>query len=346
MSSKLSNPRIASPEYGRRLFDTLPAEYLESAIVLTQPEPWDLVVERFPLHTTQMHLVTTMEHSDILHATQRFGPARAVFGIGGGSALDHAKFTAWHLNLPLVLVPTILSVDAAYTKAVGIREDKRVRYIGEVYPERLLLDFSLLGRAPRLLNLSGVGDILSIFTALWDWQQAGQRIGEPWDANVATESATLLEKLFAGSDDLRHLNDDGLTLLSELYVGEVHLCEQVGSSRPEEGSEHYLAYALEAQTRRSFLHGQLVALCVLVVGQLQGQDIGPVARFLSDIGLGCTLEETGLSRHELLTALTSMHDYVRAETQLLPGLFHFRKPMGTAEAETLLNELQPWIGGN
>ena len=43
-------------------------------------------------------------------------PARtAVFGIGGGLAMDYAKFAAGALKLPLVLVPSILSVDAPFT---------------------------------------------------------------------------------------------------------------------------------------------------------------------------------------------------------------------------------------
>ena len=41
------------------------------------------------------------------------------------------------------------------------------------------------------------------------------------------------------------VSEEGLRLLSELYVEEVALCEAWGDSRPEEGSEHYLAYCVE-----------------------------------------------------------------------------------------------------
>ena len=61
-------------------------------------------------------------------------------------ALDHAKFTAWQLKLPLVLVPSILSVDAAFTRAVGVREDQRVCYVGDISTVLQVMMMNLLDR--------------------------------------------------------------------------------------------------------------------------------------------------------------------------------------------------------
>ena len=41
-------------------------------------------------------------------------------------ALDHAKFAAHALGVPLVLCPSILSVDAGYTVAAGVRDTRPV----------------------------------------------------------------------------------------------------------------------------------------------------------------------------------------------------------------------------
>jgi glycerol-1-phosphate dehydrogenase [NAD(P)+] len=277
-----------------------------------------------------------MEHSHVREVCTRFEGASAIFGVGGGSALDHAKYAAWLLDLPLVLVPTILSVDAAFTRAIGVREGARVRYVGEVVPDYLLVDYSLLRAAPPLLNRAGVGDILSIFTAIWDWRVAADRFHEAFWPEVAASSDALLERLLAGADDLRDVTREGLRLLAELYVGEVRLCDMVGSSRPEEGSEHYLAYCLESMTGRSYLHGQLVSLCVVLVGVLQGQDVSPVTAFLERVGLDWHPEAVGVSREELLSALCHARSYVRQEAQLLPGVFHFRESLSRSEAEELL----------
>jgi len=278
-------------------------------------------------------MAKTMELSTIDAVTQGFGSASAVIGFGGGSALDHAKYTAWKLQLPLVLVPSILSVDAAYTKAVGVREGSKVRYVGEVYPEYLLIDFELLQAAPPILNRAGAGDILSIFTALWDWREAGDRLGESYHPLIAAESQKLLDRLYAAAEELAAVTEDGLHLLSELYVGEVRLCEMVGNSRPEEGSEHYIAYCIEHQTRRSYIHGQLVGLGILIGGAYQGQDIAPVKDYLQRLRLDCSPEAVGLSRAELHASLCAMGDYVRRETQLLPGVFHFENGISSEEAK-------------
>jgi len=336
MPLNAGTPRVAVPTYGRTLIASLPGPLLEKPIVLTQPEPWEMVRGCFREEQAQVLVVESMEHADVAFRTEAFGPASAVFGIGGGSALDHAKYTAWKRGLPLILVPTILSADAAFTKAVAVREGARVRYVGEIFPDSLLVDFGLLQQAPRELNLSGVGDILSIFTALWDWREAGERLGEEYDPGIAEAARGVLAGLWSGAADLREGNENGLRLLAESYREEVLLCEQAGSARPEEGSEHYLAYCLESRTGRHYLHGRLIALCTLLVGSLQGQKTEPVLRFLAEIGLDVSLQAVGAGPEELRAALLGVGDYVRQETQLLPGVFHFREGISEAEADELL----------
>ncbi len=365
------NPRVAEPTFGSELLRTLPDELFECPVVHTQPEPWELVkglfharrasagaeahegdepgrvhVGRVPCAQPELasavdwvHMVQTMEHARVREVSASFGPASAVFGIGGGSALDHAKYTAWTRKLPLILVPSLLSVDAAFTKAVGVREGSRVRYVGEVYPDHLLVDYPLIQAAPPLLNRAGAGDILSIFTALWDWKEAGARLGEAYFPDVAARSARLLERLLEKGEALRDVTPEGLRLLAELYVEEVRLCEMVGNSRPEEGSEHYLAYCIEAQTGGHYLHGQLVALCILVAGAAQGQDIGPVRGYLGRLGLDWRPEAVGVTRDQLVGALCAMPSYVREEKQLLPGVFHFMEALSAEDAEAILKRV-------
>lgn len=329
-------PFVPRPTSGRGLIEALPRSERAHAIVHTQPEPWALVGGLFDAATTQVHLVTTMEHADVRRTADAFGPARVVWGIGGGSALDHAKYTAWRLGLPLVLMPTILSVDAGYTRAVGVREGGRVRYVGDARPERLLIDFDVLRRAPALLNRAGAGDILSIFTALWDWRAAGEALGEAYDARVAAQSQALLDRLYGGAAELCAQTDGGLGLLSELYVGEVVLCEQVGNSRPEEGSEHYLAYALEAHSGLHYVHGQLIGMCVVIAGLWQGQDLERVLRFLRALELDCRPEAVGTTRDELCRVVADLPRWLAGEPQLLPGVFHLRPP-GPADVEPLVD---------
>lgn len=339
MISNANEPRVATPLFGRGLLDTLPTELFSKPVVFTQPEPWAMVAHRFPKNTMVFY-VETMEHEHVKATTKAIGKCSAIFGVGGGSAIDHAKYAAWVLHYPLVLCPTILSVDAPFTKAIGVRESSRVRYVGEVYPDYLLVDFGLISSAPRLLNIVGVGDILSIFTALWDWRVASRWNGEFYDADVANQSQALLDRLLAAASDVRDVTDLGLRLLAELYVNEVRLCELVGSSRPEEGSEHYIAYCLEHMTGRHFIHGSLVSMCVLLAGIYQGQDVSRIADFLQDIGLDCTYRGVGTSPQEMFSCLLAMRSYLHEEKQLLPGVFHFRDGISPEDAAKVLAEFE------
>lgn len=334
-----AGPRVALPTFGRDLLHTLPRALLEHPLVLTQPEPWALVRDAFPADRTQVHAVVTMEHADVARVTTDLGTGSAVFGIGGGSAVDHAKYVAWKTGLPLVLVPSILSVDAAFTKAIGVREGGRVRYVGAVYPEHLLIDFTLLQAADPVLNRAGAGDILSIFTALWDWREAGLRLGEPYDEAIATQSRALLQQMYDGAREIGAVSEAGLRLLADLYVGEVRLCEMVGNARPEEGAEHHVAYCLEHQTKRHYLHGALVGLGVLLAGDFQGQDVAPVRRFLDEIRLDTSCAALGVTPAEVRDCLLALGGYVTAETHLMPGVFHFRNGVTGAEADALMARL-------
>lgn len=337
---------VPEPVYGRGLIPSLPGDLLERPIVITQPEPWDLVRSWFPSHATQVHVVQGMERAEVERVAASFGPASAVFGVGGGSALDLAKFTAWTRGTPLVLAPSILSADAAFTRAIAVREGARVRYVGSILPHALLVDFSLISQAPRALNLSGVGDILSIFTALWDWKEAAERLGEAYDPGIAAASRAVLDRLLAGAREVRALGEDGMRLLADSYRDEVLLCERFGNARPEEGSEHYIAYALEHRTRRHFLHGRLVSLCTLLAGTAQGRDVAEIRSFLEEVRLDVGLAAAGASREEMRDVLAGMGEYVRQETQLLPGVFHFLGEISAEEADALLDAVDPGRTGS
>ena len=339
-----ATPFVPRPTYGRDLLAGLPRALFERPIVHTQPEPWPLVARAFDPAKSRVHHVTTMDHPTVRATAEGFGPASAVFGVGGGMALDHAKYTAWHLDLPLVLMPSILSVDAGYTRAIGVREGSKVRYVGDARPLHLLIDFGVLQAAPPLLNKAGVGDIASIFTALWDWREAASRLAEAYDARVAAESQGVLDRLFAAGAEIREVTERGLVELSEGFVAEVRLCEQVGNARPEEGSEHYLAYCLESLTRRPYVHGQLIAACIALAGRVQGQDLAPFLAFLEELDLDVRLKTLRTSAEEMRAALLAVKEYVARETCLLPGVFHFREALTEDEVDEVLGSLVDVLG--
>lgn len=332
----------AEPVYGRGLIASLAPTVFSNSIMFCAPEAWEIVKSRFPQMPRQTIVPETMEQHLLESQIRDLPSCDFVFGLGGGSACDAAKMYAYRKGAELILIPSILSVDAPFTKAIGVRVNQRVRYIGEIFPKHLLIDFDLLQRAPARLNRAGAGDILSIYTALYDWRLAADRVGERFDPDIAEQSKNLLERLFDQAASIRETTEAGLKLLSDLYYGEVNLCERNGNSRPEEGSEHYFAYCLESITGHKYLHGELIALSVLITSLFQGQPTKPVLDFLKTAGLEYRPSEIGVTFPEIEQTLLALPRYLEEESQLLFGIFHHRT-MNEKEAREIIRRLEDCI---
>lgn len=338
----MSDVQQALPTFGRELIPTLDKTYFDDCVCFIAPEAWELAKFQFHFPPKQVIEPKSMELARLERVIDRAPHSETVFGIGGGSACDAAKLFAAKVGARLILVPTILSVDAPFTKAVGVRIGGRVRYVEQVFPAHLLLDFDLLQKAPVRLNRAGVGDILSIYTALADWRLAAAQTGEAFDDALAAEAQMLLDRLFAGAAAIRNNTEEGLRLLAELYVAEVRLCERHGNSRPEEGSEHSLAYCLEWLVRKPFRHGELIALSVLLTAAHQDQPLEPVRRFLHEVEVEFRPGSIGVAEQEIKQALLALPRYLQEEQQLLYGVFH-RRGMTEADADRLLGRLHECI---
>jgi glycerol-1-phosphate dehydrogenase [NAD(P)+] len=215
--------------------------------------------------------------------------ARVIYAVGGGLAMDAAKLAAQRRGLPLVGVPTALSADAPLTPASGIRQDGCVVYLETAPPELLYVDWDLLARAPSWMRAAGICDLLSIASGVWDWRFAEERgrntPDEAWMPYAAALARAILDEGLGCAASAGRGEVSGLRRLLELLALEVQLCNLIGHSRPEEGSEHYFAYAVEQWLGPGLPHGDLVGPGILAIAAAQGQDIAPLRRALLDAGV-------------------------------------------------------------
>lgn len=237
-----------------------------------------------------------------------------IVGFGGGTALDTAKYLAWRTGRRLIQIPTITSVDAGFTDAVGIRDQGRVRYVGAVRPETVVLDLNLIRSAPKRLNRGGIGDILSCHTGMFDWRLAVDAGHEPkWRDDLAALGATLLTELDAAAEEISEVSVDGVRFLADAYRRIGAACAEAGHSRFEEGSEHHWAYCYEHQTGAHQVHGELIAFAVVAMSHIQGNHSTWAADLVARSGCRANPAELGITREQFTQAVTALPSYARAE---------------------------------
>ena len=117
----------------------------------------------------------------------------------------------------------------------------------------------------------------------------------------------------------RHANDvyevtpKGIDTVIDLFRREVEFCARFGNSRPEEGSEHIVAYAIEHLTRRHFIHGDLVGLGIFLMTRLQHNGHDWAVELMKRVGLRYTCPDA--SQDEIRAALTGLKQF-KAEVDL------------------------------
>lgn len=313
------------------IVEYLPFDELEedrNVAVVTTEGAWEVVADdlaHLSIHSIIEVMDATVPHFATL--TNRLQQAindetkLVVYSVGGGLAVDAAKYMANSLNLDLVCLPTALSVDAFLTWASGIRHKGCVKYIETKRPDRLVVDVDVLAIAPPGIRAAGICDVLSIATGLWDWEFAAEKGKNPEGMElipwVADAAQAILDGAFncaaaAGAGD-----EEGLKELLDCLALEVQLCNQIGHSRPEEGSEHYFAYSVENLLGKGLPHGDLVGPGILLMAEFQEQETQPLEEALR----ACNIPLDNIPEDVIGATLSGLPDYVQ-EHELPYGIAH------------------------
>ena len=296
-------------------------------VLLTSEPAWTAVSPHLAhlniIQKIEVHHATLTHWDELIHYspfTIHHSPF-VIYAVGGGLVADAAKYLAVKLHKPLVCLPTALSVDAFLTWASGYRQDGCVYYLETKPPDQLIIDLNILAAAPPTIRAAGICDVLSIATGAWDWQFAHERGKNPpnmpfipyvYDAAQAILRGALACAAAAGAGD-----PAGLKQLLDLLALEVQLCNQIGHSRPEEGSEHYFAYAVENIMGKGLPHGDLVGPAILLIAEQQGQETAPLRQALE----ACHIPLNNIPEAVIQTTLRQLPAY--AQKHNLPfGIAH------------------------
>lgn len=230
--------------------------------------------------------------------------ADIIIGVGGGKALDVAKVVGTRSNVPVVLVPTSVSNDAICSPVAVIRMNKKAS-LGVKMPQAVIIDLDILASSPRRLMAAGIGDLLSNKTALYDWDLAHRAQQDTMNTFARLMANNAIE---AFMNTIRSRSFDKTTLmkvLAESLVMSGIAMSIAGSSRPCSGSEHLISHALDYHCGGKALHGEQVAIGILVAEYLQGEyrSDNSLRQYYELLGLPTHYSELGYTREEMAQAI-------------------------------------------
>lgn len=234
----------------------------------------------------------------------------AIVGVGGGKALDVAKYVSFLGRLPYYAVPTSLSNDGFCSPQASLTIRGKRRSLPAALPFGVVIDTNICRDAPRHLTLSGVGDLVSKFTAVTDWKRAFHATGEKVDDFAALLSDGSIHAYLSHPEfDLM-----GTRLLATALMLNGIAMEMCGSSRPASGSEHLISHALDATSARPRLHGLQVGVATYLISLLQQENTDRIASLFDATGFWDAITADPFSRTEWLEA-------VRIAPAIKPGYY-------------------------
>jgi Glycerol dehydrogenase and related enzymes len=179
-----------------------------------------------------------------------------IVGLGGGKVLDVCKYAAYISKRTLISIPTTIANDGiASPIAVLKRKDEKPKSIGCAVPNIIILDINLILNSPKQLIMAGIGDTISNYMALLDWEFACQKKKDEMNGYAYMMSKASLDSLLR--TQYTSICPEFVKVLADSLILSGIAMDYAGSSRPVSGSEHLFSHALDYYSERKNLHGIL-----------------------------------------------------------------------------------------
>ena len=94
---------------------------------------------------------------------------QAVISIGGGKVIDAGKYAAFLRNIPFISVPTSSSSDGFSSASASLLVHGKRTSVPAKLAYGIIVDTQVIRTAPDKFIYSGIGDMISKITALYDW---------------------------------------------------------------------------------------------------------------------------------------------------------------------------------
>lgn len=232
------------------------------------------------------------------------GDADVIIGIGGGKITDTAKAVAYYANLPIIIAPSTASSDAPCSSSSVLYTEDGVFesvLILRANPNCIVLDTTIVAKAPSRLLVSGMGDALATF---FEARSVNTACACTLAGGLSSLSALALAKLCYDtllSDGLKAklAVDAGFSSKAVENIIEANtFLSGIGFESGGIGAAHSVCNGLTIlpETHGAY-HGEKVAfgtLAQLVLENACRDEISAVIDFCRSVGLPTNLSQLGV----------------------------------------------------
>lgn len=236
------------------------------------------------IHVLEYREIDTVQIEDLIDmAFSMDAKAQVVVGIGGGKVIDAAKYAAYLRKLPFFSVPTSSSSDGFSSASASLLVNGRRTTVPARMAFGIIVDTEVIKTAPDKFMYSGIGDIVSKITALYDWI-----FEEQHGCGKVNDFAMMIAKKAVNSfvrTPFETIHDDLFIreLMDSLAMSGI-ANEIAGSSAPTSGSEHLISHALDKTLPSPQLHGIQVGIATYIMSRVHDHRYKRVNTIFADTG--------------------------------------------------------------
>ncbi|MCL2690112.1 MAG: iron-containing alcohol dehydrogenase family protein [Chitinispirillia bacterium] len=232
---------------------------------------------------------------------------QAIVAIGGGKVIDYCKYIAFVLQKPMISVPTSISNDGFASPSASLLVYGKRRTQKARIPFGVVIDTEIIKKSPEPYTYSGIGDLISKYTANFDWKLAHRMTQEPVNDFAALISSNAVDIMVNyPKKDIKDL--EFLRLICGCLVMSGVAMEVCGSSRPASGSEHLVSHAYDMIASSNSLHGIQVGVATYAVSWLQNNYFhDTIKSVLEETGFVNYVRQNPLNKECFIEAIKQAH---------------------------------------
>ncbi|MBS7632236.1 NAD(P)-dependent glycerol-1-phosphate dehydrogenase [Candidatus Bathyarchaeota archaeon] len=226
-----------------------------------------------------------------------------VFGVGGGTKIDVAKYSSSRQGIPFISIPTTASHDGIASPLSSIKGLSKPYSVMAQAPLAIIADTNIIMKAPWRLAINGCGDVISKITAVEDWKLARKDKGEYYGEYAASLALMSARLVMENANLIQPNNEEGLRVLLEALISCGVAMSIAGSSRPCSGSEHMFSHALDTIKPCCAMHGEQCGVGAIMMAYLHGMDWRKIRDTLEKLGAPINAAELGVAKDDVVKAL-------------------------------------------